>query len=643
MTAKKILPYGSWPSPVSARDLASTTISFGDIVLDGDLVYWSETRPADDGRTVVVCRDSAGNIRDVTSREFSVRSRVHEYGGGAYTAVGGNLYFVNDKDQQIYIQAPGSARPVALTARENCRYADLIYDNKHNQIICVEEDHSGARVVVNTLVAISLTRNAGRTVLAENHDFFSSPVLSKNCEKLAWLVWDHPNMPWDGSELWCASLTDDGRTIHPEKVAGSKNESIFQPQWSPDNQLYFISDRSGWWNIYRFDNKDTVCVYADNCEFGLPQWVFSMSTYSFLNADTIICSFNQNGIWHLAQLDTITHQFTVLDLPFVTITGIRAQNDKAVFIGSSIYQNPALVLKHGISSNFEVIRKSGEGRIPDDYISKPEQITFSTSGDNHAFGFFYRPVNGEYEGSKNELPPLLVKTHGGPTAATNAAYNPKIQFWTSRGFAVLDVNYRGSTGYGRQYRELLNGKWGIIDTEDCINGALYLAGKGMVDHERMAISGSSAGGYTVLCALTFHNVFKTGASLYGISELEALARDTHKFESRYLETLIGPYPQEKSKYFDRSPVNFTDNLSVPIAFFQGSEDKVVPPIQAEMMVEALDKKGLPVAYELYSGEQHGFRKAENIMRAIEGELYFYSRIFGFELPEYPYQIEIRNF
>lgn len=645
MTAKKIAPYGSWPSPLSARSLATASISFGDIVLDGDSIYWGESRPADDGRSVIVCQDATGKITDITPSGYSVRSRVHEYGGGAYTVNNGCIYFVNDKDQQVYYQDYHqnlAGQVIALTANKNCRYADLHVDKKHQQLICIEENHSEHGKVTNKLVAISLTKKNSIVTLASGHDFFASPTVSPNSKQLAWLTWDHPDMPWDMSQLWCADLSENGNIGEPRLIAGGENESIFQPQWSPAGDLFFVSDKSGWWNIYRYLDGKNICVLSAAAEFGLPQWVFAMSTYGFLDSTTLICCYNKLGIWQLATINYQNGSVAELALPFVAISGIRALQGRAVFIGSTNNRAPELISLAGGLADYSVIKRSSENALSEADVSLPEAITFPTSNNDLAHGFYYAPVNKKYT-VDNELPPLLVKSHGGPTAATTAAYNQKIQYWTTRGFAVLDVNYRGSTGFGKEYRQQLDGNWGIADVEDCVNGASYLAKEGKVDSTRMAISGSSAGGYTVLCALTFHDVFRTGASLYGISELEALARDTHKFESHYLDRLIGPYPEDKEKYFKRSPINYTEKLSTPIAFFQGSEDKVVPPLQAELMVDALDKKGLPVVYELFSGEQHGFRKADNIIRAIEGELYFYSKILGFDLPEEISEIRIRNF
>jgi len=533
---KKTAPCGSWCSPLSAKDLASASISFGDIVLDGEDTYWNESRPSEEGRSVIVCQRANGEIYDITPEEFNVRSRVHEYGGGAFTAAEGNIYFVNNQDQQIYKQVQGNQSPVSvITARKNCRYADLQFDKQHKQLICIEEDHANEKQVINRLVAVSLSGDHKITALASGHDFYASPTLNPECNQLAWLSWDHPDMPWENNKLWRAGLLENGSIGEPRLVAGGNNVSIFQPQWSPAGELFFVSDQSGWWNLYQEVNKKIKCLVPVPAEFGLPQWVFAMSTYGFLDSASIICCYNKLGIWHLATVNIENGKLMELNFPFVAISGIRAQQGRAVYIGSTSKNVPELVAIDGDLNNYSVIKKSSNNDLSEACISLPEKISFVTGDNSRAHGFFYKPVNGEFAVADDELPPLLVKCHGGPTAATSAAYNQKIQYWTSRGFAVLDVNYHGSTGYGRAYRQSLAGLWGLAEVEDCVRGAQYLADMERVDVTRLAISGSSAGGYTVLCALTFYDIFKTGASLYGISELEALVKDTHKFESRYME------------------------------------------------------------------------------------------------------------
>ena len=637
MTQAQIAPYGSWKSPITADLIVAGTIGLGQIVLDGEDVYWTEGRPAEAGRSVIVRRTPDGKTTDITAPPFNVRTRVHEYGGGAFMVKDGTIYFCNFADQRLYKQAPNS-EPQALTPVADLRYADAVVDLLRERIICVQEDHTkGDHEPANSLVSISLNNDEDIQVLARGYDFYASPRLSPDRSQLAWISWNHPNMPWDGTQLWVAPINPDGSLGEAECVAGGADKSIFQPEWSPDGVLYFVSDRSGWWNLYRWlppmpegglGGVEPLCPM--DAEFGLPQWVFGMSTYGFESANRIICTYTKKGSWQLASLDLQTKQLEVIETPYTDISSLQVASGRAVFIAGSATEPTAIVQMDLATQQIEVLRQSSQLKIEPGYLSTPQEIPFPTENGLIAYAFFYPPQNQDYTPPKGEKPPLLVKSHGGPTASVSSTFNLKIQYWTSRGFGFLDVNYGGSTGYGREYRQRLNQQWGIVDVDDCANAAKYLAEQGLVDSERLAIAGGSAGGYTTLCALTFRDVFKAGASHYGVSDLEALATDTHKFESRYLDGLIGPYPERKDLYEARSPIHFTDQLSCPTIFFQGLEDKIVPPNQAEMMVTALKAKGLPVAYVAFEGEQHGFRRAENIKRALDGEFYFYSRVFGFE-------------
>jgi dipeptidyl aminopeptidase/acylaminoacyl peptidase len=458
-------------------------------------------------------------------------------------------------------------------------------------------------------------------------------------------------MPWDGTELWVAPIQADGLLGEPRLVAGGVDESVFQPEWSPDGALYFVSDRTNWWNLYRWHppftkegagNGDIEPLFEMTAEFGLPQWVFGMSTYGFESANRIICTFTREGIWQLASLDLQTKQLEAILTPYTDISSLHAAKGRAVFIAGSATEPTAIVQMDLATQQIEVLRRSSQLEIDRGYLSAPQAIAFPTEDKLTSYAFFYPPQNKDHTAPTGEKPPLIVRTHGGPTASTSSAFNLKIQYWTSRGFAVVDVNYGGSTGYGRDYRQRLKDRWGIVDVDDCANAAKYLAEQGLVDGERLAIAGGSAGGYTTLAALTFRDVFKAGASYYGVSDLEILAKETHKFEARYLDGLIGPYPERQDLYKERSPIHFTDKLACPVIFFQGLEDKVVPPNQAEMMFEALKAKGLPVAYVAYEGEQHGFRRAENIKRTLDGEFYFYSRVFGFDLADAVEPVAIEN-
>jgi dipeptidyl aminopeptidase/acylaminoacyl peptidase len=631
-------PYGSWKSPITSDLIVAGSIRLGEIRLEGETVYWSEGRPTEGGRSVVAKRTPDGQITDRTPAPLNVRTRVHEYGGGAFNVLDGTLYFSNFADQRLYRQA-GEGSPEPITPEAPIRYADAVWDKVHCRILCIREDHSGdGQEPVNQIVAVA----DDVKILVWGNDFYASPRLSPDGSQLAWMTWNHPNMPWDGTELWMAEVNTDGSLGEALKIAGGLTESIFQPEWSPDGVLHFISDRTNWWNLYRWQDGKTQALCPKAAEFGLPQWGLAMTTYGFESAESLICSYTEDGIQHLARLHTQTLELSEIETPYSSIGGLQVTSGFAAFVGGSVVQPGVLALLNLTTGSIEEIRRSSDITIDPGYLSIPQVLEFPTEQGLTAYGFYYPPQNQDFTAPPNERPPLLVKSHGGPTASTSTTFNPGIQYWTSRGIAVLDVNYGGSTGYGRAYRDRLKGQWGVVDVDDCVNGAKYLAAQGWVDGDRLCIDGGSAGGYTTLAALAFRDVFKAGASFYGVSDLTALATDTHKFESRYLDGLIGAYPEEAELYRARSPINAVDQLSCPVIFFQGDEDKIVPPNQAEMMVEALKAKGLPVAYVLYEGEQHGFRKAENIKRTLDGELYFYAQVFGFELAEVVEAVAIAN-
>lgn len=642
MASVHTAPYGSWKSPITSDVIVAGAVGLSQIALNGDNVYWIETRPIEGGRNVIVRWAPDGRTVDMMTAPFNARTRVHEYGGGSFTPSRDALYFSHFPDQRLYRQTKGG-EPQPLTSAGALRYADAIVDHRRNRLICVREDHTTPeKEPVNTLVSIDLTNGAVRTLVSGN-DFYSSPRLSPDGSRLAWLAWNHPRMPWDGAELWIGELTAGGEIRQRQHVTDGPAESIFQPEWSPDGVLYFVSDRSGWWNLYRWRSGQIEAMCPMNAEFGRPQWVFGMSTYAFVAPHHLVCAYASQGTWRLAQLDTESKQLSAIDTPYSEISDVRATPTHVVFSGGSPTEPVAIVRLELATQRREILRRATTLALDAGYLSTPQAIEFPTEQSRTAHALFYPPHNRDYAAPDTERPPLLVKSHGGPTASAQTTLNLGIQYWTSRGVAVLDVNYGGSSGYGRDYRNRLKGQWGIVDVDDCVNGARFLVEKGLVDGNRLVITGGSAGGYTTLCALTFRSFFKAGASHYGICDLEALARDTHKFESRYEESLVGPYPERRDLYRARSPIHFTDRLSCPIIFFQGLEDKIVPPNQAEMMVAALRAKGLPVAYVPFAGEQHGFRKAENIKRALDGELYFYSRIFGFTLADPVEPVRIENF
>ncbi len=623
MSKPQVAPYGSWKSPITSDLIASGTIRLEQIALDGENVYWVEMRPAEGGRYVIVRRSPEGKTVDITPSPFNARTRVHEYGGGAFLVHDGTIFFSNFSDQRMYRQ-DAAGLPVPITPPEKLRYADGVIDRGLNRLICVCEDHTIADLEpVNTLMSIDLDRIKKSDVLISGNDFYSSPRLCPDGSRMAWLTWNHPNMPWDGTELWVGDIKADGSLYRIKQVAGGSDESIFQPEWSPDGILHFISDRTDWWNIYRLYKGRIEPVTDMEAEFGAPQWFFRMSTYAFMSSDNIICACNEKGTWHLANLDIQTQKLKFIKTPYTDISHLRAGQGKAVFVAGSPTE-PASVVKFDIrSEQIEILRRSTDIVIDAAYLSIPQAIEFPTAHGLAAHAFFYPPQNQEYFDPSDEKPPLIIMCHGGPTSIASNKFDLMIQYWTSRGFAVLNVNYGGSTGYGRAYRQRLNGQWGVVDVEDCINGARYLVESGEVDGSRLIIRGASAGGYTMLCALTFSHIFRAGADYYGVSDLEAMRKETHKFESRYLDRLIGPYPERQNLYKKRSPINFADDLSCPVIFFQGLEDKIVPPDQTEKMVNALLRKGLPVSYIRFEGEQHGFRRAENIKRALDAELKFY--------------------
>lgn len=648
MTTPRTSPYGSWKSPITAPMIATGMIGLDQVTLDGEDVYWIEGRPAEGGRHVIVRRTPDSRMRDLTPSGFNARTRVHEYGGGAYAVHHGVVFFSNFEDQRLYRQDPGR-QPRPLTPAAPLRYADSVIDHRRERLVCVREDHTPAdREAINTLVSLPWDgdgRDGGR-VLVSGNDFYSSPRLSPDGARLAWLTWNHPNMPWDGTELWLGEVGNDGALGRAVRIAGGSGESVFQPEWAPDGVLHFVSDRTGWWNVYRWrdGHSEPLCPMA--AEFGSPQWVFGMSTYAVESPGRLLCAYRTQGSWRLGELETGSRTVTRIEVPYTSIGSVRWTAGRAAFVGGSPTEPPSIVLLEpgaGMTARRPgIVRRATDLALDPGYLSHPEAIEFPTEHGLTAHAFFYPPQNRDHAAPTGERPPLIVRSHGGPTGATSAVLNLDVQYWTSRGFALLDVNYGGSVGYGRAYRERLYGQWGVVDVDDCTNGARYLVERGLVDGERLVIQGGSAGGYTTLCALTFRDVFKAGASYFGISDLEVFRKDTHKFESRYDQHLIGPYPERRDLYRARSPIHFVDRIACPIILFQGLEDKIVPPNQAEMMFEAVRRKGLPVAYLPYEGEQHGFRRAENIQRTLEAELYFYSRVFGFPLADPVEPVRIEN-
>ncbi len=631
-------PYGFWTSPVTSDLVVADAIRLEQVALDGDAIFWSETQPQKQGRTFVYRAGADGAPERVTPGDasaFSVRTRAHEYGGGAFAVSDGVVYFSNNRDQRLWRQDAGRP-PSPITpapagpAADALRYADGVVDRHRGRMICVREDHTAAGEAINTLAGVDLAGASVPKVLVSGNDFYATPRLSPDGNRMSWLTWRHPDMPWVATEAWVGDILPDGTIGNARRVAGGPDESVFQPEWSPDGAFYFVSDRgSGWWNLWRERAGAIEPLVAMDAEFGRPQWQFGMSTYAFESADRLIAGFVRGGVWMLAAIDTRSGRLDVIPTPFTDIAQLRAAPGRAVFIGGSPTEAPALVDFDLNTGTHRVLRRAfAVGEEVRRTVSIPEPIAFQTGGGETAHALYYPPFSPGFAAPADEKAPVLVKSHGGPTSAASGVLSLSTQYWTSRGIGVLDVNYRGSTGYGRPYRLRLERQWGLVDVEDCVAGARWLIDNRNADPRRLMISGGSAGGYTTLSALTREGdkVFSGGASYYGVSNLEALARDTHKFESRYLDWLIGPYPEDRATYAERSPLDHVDRLSAPVIFFQGSEDRVVPPNQTERMVAALKTRGVPVGYFLFEGEQHGFRKAENIKRALDAELYFYAML-----------------
>lgn len=628
MSISRRLAAGAWPSSLGAEVVAAASSRLGGLRADGDDVYFTETRPREGGRVALLRLRPGSPVEEVVPAPLSVRSRVHEYGGGAYTVHRGLLVFSNDADQRLYRLEPGGAVP--LTPAGAGRFADLELDPRRNRVLCVLERPRDPGEPENLLAAVPL--DGGPPVpLERGADFYASPRLDPTGERLAFLRWHHPRMPWDGCELRLAELDAGGTPSATTTVAGGPDEAIFQPGWSPRGELLYVSDRSGFSNLYRLDARDgAVALCPMPADLASPAWVFGLSTCAWLDETHLACLYQRSGLWHLGLLETGSDRLAPVETDLTELGMVVAGTGGVAFAGASAAEPMALFqLDRATHAIRRLHRPAGAGLAPES-ISRPRPFDFPTTGGVTAHALFYPPHHPDFEPLPDERPPLLVICHGGPTASASTALNLGLQFWTSRGFAVLDVNYRGSTGYGRAYRKLLDGQWGVADVEDCVAGATALARAGLVDGKRMAIRGSSAGGLTVLGALAFHQVFAAGASYYGVCDLEALATDTHKFESRYLESLVGPYPAHRDRYRARSPLHAAASIRCPVIFFHGEEDRVVPAAQAHAMATALRERGLPAPLLLFPDEQHGFRREETVRACLTAELAFYQQVFGID-------------
>jgi dipeptidyl aminopeptidase/acylaminoacyl peptidase len=641
-------PYGSWPSPITTDLVASEGgVSFGYLDIDEHGVYWTESRPQESGRSALVFRPHGGEPVDVVPPDFNVRTRVHEYGGGAWFRHDSVVFCSSFDDSRLYkIEAPGSdPQPITPEPPEphGFRYADGRVFADGLLIVCVRETH-GAGEPQNELVVLPTDGSAEPHVIASGRDFYAAPRPSPDGTALAWLAWDHPHMPFEGTDLCVGALAGDGAMSNGRRVAGSEQESIFQPEWGPDGLLYFVSDRTGWSNLYVERDGEVHALTSEEAELGYPQWVFDLSRYAFLGDDRIACIFTRSAVDGLEILDLESGKLTSLDLPFSSYSSpaLRSHGTRVVFPAASPTQPSAVIELDTQSGERHVLRQSTEMELDERYITVAQAIEFPGTGGQASHGFYYAPTNPEYEGPEGELPPLVVLVHGGPTAHVTTALDLEIQLFTSRGIAVIDLNYGGSTGYGREYRDRLRGTWGVVDVEDSAAAVRYLAERGDVDPARVQITGGSAGGYTTLMALAVRDEFASGASYFGVADLVTFHAETHKFESHYDDYLVGPWPEAIDLYRERSPVTHADSISDPLLLLQGLDDKVVPPSQSEIIVEALKRRGIPYAYIAFEGEGHGFRKAENIKRAADAHLSFLGQVSGFEPADEIEPIEIEK-
>jgi dipeptidyl aminopeptidase/acylaminoacyl peptidase len=677
------LPHGSWPSPITAELVVASATSITEAAVGMVDVWWAEGRPAEGGRVQLVRHQPGGSRLDVLPEGFAARTRVHEYGGGAWWLHEGDVVFVNWADQRLWRLDDGADDPFPLTPEpahhHGDRYADGRFTADGRWVVCVREHHpapsgDAAPEPTNELVAVWARPRGGLAdpvVLVSGPDFVAAPRVSPDGRHLAWLQWRHPDMPWDGTELHVAELRTDPSefdriSLGPGvRLAGGRDESITQPEWDPGGDLLFCSDRSDWWNLHRIGHDAVEAALADpsapppepqplapiDAEVGVPHWVFGQSRYAVLDDGRILLAYARDGVDHLGVVPSGGGGVLALDAPFTALASVRAFGAGAVLVGASATTEPEVVAVDvpvdvapdgSTAVGVAVLRPARDLGIDPGWFSVPEPVSFATTGDRFAHALHYPPTNPEHVGPPGEAPPLVVLSHGGPTSAARSQLDLGVQYWTSRGFGVVDVNYGGSSGYGRSYRRRLRGEWGIVDVDDCVAATRLLVDRGDADRDRLVIRGGSAGGFTTLAALVFREVFAAGCSRYGIADLETLARDTHKFEARYLDSLVGPYPDRRDLYVDRSPVHALDELDCPVILLQGADDEVVPPSQSEAVVEALEANGLPYAYLLFAGEQHGFRRADTIRRALEAEAYFYSRVLGFDLADEVEPVEIAN-
>jgi dipeptidyl aminopeptidase/acylaminoacyl peptidase len=629
-------PYGSWSSIVTVADVVSGgSVPTAVHAADG-IVWWSETRPDEGGREAVVRRDADGTVHDVLPQGMNARTAVHEYGGGAWWVHDETVYAASWDDQRLYRIDPAHD-PAPITpeppAPRAWRYADGRVAPDGRWVVCIRERHEGPDVgidVHNELVAIRTDGSEPPVVLFADSDFVATPRISRDGRQLAWLAWNHPNMPWDATELWVGRLSEVDGDLHlldPRREAGGAGESLVQPEWGRHASLYVCSDRSGWWNVHRVDGVDRLSpVVSVDAEVSLPAWLLGQSRY-LVTADGTVVTAHDDGLD--AVLTSVPENGATVTERLERQRVAALAHDGISLLGIVTFPDRPVEVRRLGTGEADVLRPGAGTVMPREWVSVPRQITFDTADDQHAFAWFYPPVNPQAQAPDDTRPPVLVIVHGGPTAATRPAFSPAVQYWTSRGFAVADVDYRGSTGYGRPYRELLREQWGLVDVQDACAAAEHLAAAGTVDGERMAIRGGSAGGTTTLLATALHDTFAAGVAMFAVTDIKALLAITHKFESRYFDSMVGPLPQAAERFTDRSPVTHAHRCRTPLLVMQGLEDAVVPPAQAEQIVAALADNEVPHAYLPFAGEQHGFRRADSQVAALEAELAFYGLVFGF--------------
>ncbi len=643
MGKKAVTPFGSWKSPIGIELVARSSHGWiGQLCADGEKLYALRNYTEEGGRGAVAWIHDDGRSEDITPAPYSARTRVYEYGGDCFAVKDDVVYFSNYPDDRLYRHLPGR-EPEPITAEGAMRYADLVLDVRRNRLICIREDHTSAGEAKHTIAAVHLDGDEYGTVLFDQADFVAFLSLSDDGSKLAWIAWNHPNMPFYSSSLWSADVQEDGSLTNVQQVVPEQEESVTDPRWSPDGSLYFCTDRNNWWNLHRWKSGKTENVCPAEAELGNPFWNIGLRMYRFLTPSRVVAAQNQMGTWQVIIIDTEAGRYETIPTPFTYIIRLELVGESLYMVAASATMSRSLVRLDLNSGDLVVLESSVQYPIAADCISAGQHIAYPTENGLEAYGFYHPPKNPDHEAPAEELPPLIINVHGGPTGSHKNALDMGVQFYTSRGFAVFNINYGGSAGYGREYRNRLRGQWGVVDVEDAVNGARYLVERGLADPKRTIVRGGSAGGFTTFAALAFKDYFRAGSSLFGISDVEVFHQETHKYESRYCETLIGPYPQSRDLYRERSAMSKVDEINAPLIIFQGGEDKIVPPNQSQFVARALSERDVPVVYIKFEGEGHGFRKFENVVTLAQSEQAFFGKIFGFEPADELPELEITNY